>query len=321
MNDMELHIWPSDFGLPSIDSRCLQFMACAKFCAAPISVIPCCSPWKSHNGEYPLFVDHCSLTEKIFDFDKFADMLRKSGQEVVLDSELSMSEKNEFEAYASLMHRNFYPAELQLLWLDPFNYSAITQHWYSKQLPFGYNLYYLEKRRRRAQAYVSACGREKAQIILDAVNTINFLEDRLDNKKYFYGDKPSSIDALIFGYLAPILKLPLPSDRLQQHIMSCPNIVRFIESIISIYLPLSETQIRQQAAVKDKWNNRRRRAQKEAGQMNLRRTTTKEEESSGPVAETIFFAVGALTLSVLFAVHCGLVKFGVVDEEPQFEML
>lgn len=41
----------------------------------------------------------------------------------------------------------------------------------------------------------------------------------------------------------------------------------------------------------------------------------------GPVAETIFFAVGALTLSVLFAVHCGLVTFGVVEEEPQFEML
>lgn len=180
------------------------------------------------------------------------------------------------------------PFQLQFLWLDPYNYSAITQHWYSKQLPFGYNLYYLEKRRRRAQAYVSACGRKETQIIHDAVNTINFLEYRLDNKKYFYGDKyvilkhnpfssasyiynisvlferlcvvniilflpffrPSSIDALIFGYLAPILKLPLPSDRLQQHIMSCPNVVRFIESIISIYLPLNETQIRQQAAVK-----------------------------------------------------------------------
>ncbi|VDO50257.1 unnamed protein product, partial [Onchocerca flexuosa] len=247
---MELYIWPSDFGLPSIDSRCLQFMACAKFCAAPISVIPCCSPWKSQNGEYPMFVDRSNLAEKIFDFDKFADMLRKSGQEVVLDSELRTSEKCEFEAYASLMHRNFYPAELQFLWLDSFNYSAITQHWYSKQLLFGYNLYYLEKRRRRAQAYVSACGRSETQIIHDAVNTINFLEDRLDNKKYFYGDKPSSIDALIFGYLAPFLKLPLPSDRLQQHIMSCPNVVRFIESIISIYLPLSETQMRQQAALK-----------------------------------------------------------------------
>lgn len=81
------------------------------------------------------------------------------------------------------------PFQLQFLWLDPYNYSAITQHWYSKQLPFGYNLYYLEKRRRRAQAYVSACGRKETQIIHDAVNTINFLEYRLDNKKYFYGDK------------------------------------------------------------------------------------------------------------------------------------
>lgn len=63
------------------------------------------------------------------------------------------------------------------------------QHWYSKQLPFGYNLYYLEKRRKRAQAYVSACGRNEKQIIHDAINTVNFLEDRLGNKKYFYGDK------------------------------------------------------------------------------------------------------------------------------------
>ncbi|VIO95466.1 Metaxin 1 homolog, putative [Brugia malayi] len=318
---MELYIWPSDFGLPSVDSRCLQFMACAKFCAAPVSVISACSPWKSHNGEYPMFIDRSNMVEKIYDFDKFADILRRNAQEVVLDSELSTSEKCEFEAYSSLMHRNFYPAELQFLWLDSYNYSAIMQHWYSKQLPFGYNLYYLEKRRKRAQAYVSACGRNEKQIIHDAINTVNFLEDRLGNKKYFYGDKPSSIDALIFGYLAPILKLPLPSDRLQQHIMSCPNVVRFIESIISIYLPLSETQIRQQAALKDKWYSRRRRAQKEAGQMNLRRTTVKEQQTSGPVAETIFFAVGALTISVLFAVHCGLVTFGVVEEEPPFEML
>lgn len=36
--------------------------------------------------------------------------------------------------------------------------------------------------------------------------------------------------------------------------------------------------------------------------------------------ETIFFAAGALTLSLLFAIHCGLISFAVVDDdEPQFE--
>ena len=60
--------------------------------------------------------------------------------------------------------------------------------------------------------------------------------------------RPSSLDALIFGYLAPIMKMPLPSDRLQLHILSFANLVRFVESIISIYLPLTESQLRQQAA-------------------------------------------------------------------------
>uniref|UniRef100_A0A183ENS6 GST_C_6 domain-containing protein n=1 Tax=Gongylonema pulchrum TaxID=637853 RepID=A0A183ENS6_9BILA len=197
-----------------------------------------------------------------------------------LDSELTLAERCEFEAYSSLMLRSFYPAELQFLWLDPYNYSAITHHWYSKQMLFGYNLYYLEKRRRRAQAYIAACGRNETQIMLDAVEAINLLSAKLGDNKYFYGDKPSSIDALVFGYLAPVLKLPLPSDRLQQHIQGCPNLVRFIESIISIYLPLNENQIKQQAASKDKWNARRRRAQKEAERLNLRRATAKEQEAS-----------------------------------------
>ncbi|VDN06492.1 unnamed protein product [Thelazia callipaeda] len=316
---MELYIWPSDFGLPSVDSRCLQFMACAKICAAPISVIPSWSPWNSANGEYPIFIDRNNADEKIFNFDDFAEMLRKSAQEVVLDSELTVAERCEFEAYSSLMLRNFYPAELQFLWLDTYNYAAITQHWYSKQLPFGYNLYYLEKRRRRAEAYVTACGRNEKEIVQDAINAINLLSAKLSDNKYFYGDKPSSIDALIFGYLAPILKLPLPSDRLQQHIMSCPNLIRFVESIISIYLPLSETQIRQQALSKDKWNARRRRAQKKAEQANLRRSTSEEKDSAGIMADSIFFVVSALTLSVIFAVHCGLLTFSVEEEEPQFE--
>ncbi|EJW72994.1 hypothetical protein WUBG_16096, partial [Wuchereria bancrofti] len=54
--------------------------ACAKFCAAPVFVIPACSPWKSHNGEYPMFIDRSNMVEKIYDFDKFADILRRNAQ-------------------------------------------------------------------------------------------------------------------------------------------------------------------------------------------------------------------------------------------------
>uniref|UniRef100_A0A1I7WTY5 Ion_trans domain-containing protein n=1 Tax=Heterorhabditis bacteriophora TaxID=37862 RepID=A0A1I7WTY5_HETBA len=46
---MELHVWPADFGLPSIDVNCLQFLACSKMCASPVTVISSMSPWDSPN--------------------------------------------------------------------------------------------------------------------------------------------------------------------------------------------------------------------------------------------------------------------------------
>ncbi|KHN81466.1 Metaxin-1 -like protein [Toxocara canis] len=313
---MELYIWPSDFGLPSIESKCLQFMACAKFCAAPVTVIPSNSPWKCKKGTYPVFVNRCANgVVETTEFDQFAALLRKSAQDVVLDNELTLAERCELDAFSSLMLHSFYPAQLHLLWLDQWNYTTVTAHWYSSQLLFPYGLYYLERRRRRAQAYVAACARSESQLIRDAIMAINLLSAKLGDSKYFYGDKPSSLDALVFGYLAPMLKLPLPSDRLQQHIMGCPNLVRFIESIISIYLPLTENQIRLQCLSKDKWQMRRARAQKSAERMNMRRDTV-DEEASAPIRDTVIFAVGALTLSILFAVHLGIISVSVEEEAP-----
>lgn len=45
---------------------------------------------------------------------------------------------------------------------------------------------------------------------------------------------------LVVGYLAPLLKLPLPNDRLQLHLKSCINLVQLIDSTLRIYLPLNE---------------------------------------------------------------------------------
>jgi metaxin len=126
-------------------------------------------------------------------------------------------------------------------------------------------MYYIQRRRKSAIAYLHNMhsGKLTSDVEIEfavtrqALFCINMLAVKLGDKKYFFGDKwvsrdflvmwfwfrlfrPSSFDALVFGYLAPLLKLPLPSDRLQQHLKSCPNLVRFVESIISIYLPLTD---------------------------------------------------------------------------------
>lgn len=51
------------------------------------------------------------------------------------------------------------------------------------------------------------------------------LSAKLGDNKYMCGNKPSSLDALVFGFLAPLLRLPFPNDRLQIHLSACPNLV------------------------------------------------------------------------------------------------
>lgn len=49
--------------------------------------------------------------------------------------------------------------------------------------------------------------------------------------------RPSSLDAYVFGHLAPILKCKLPNGKLQQHLRSLENLSSFCSNILQLYFP------------------------------------------------------------------------------------
>lgn len=49
--------------------------------------------------------------------------------------------------------------------------------------------------------------------------------------------RPSSLDAYVFGHLAPILKCKLPNGKLQQHLKSLDNLTNFCTNILLLYFP------------------------------------------------------------------------------------
>lgn len=49
--------------------------------------------------------------------------------------------------------------------------------------------------------------------------------------------RPSSLDAYVFGHLAPILKSKLPNVRLQQHLKSLDNLSDFCTNVLLLYFP------------------------------------------------------------------------------------
>jgi len=58
----------------------------------------------------------------------------------------------------------------------------------------------------------------------NAFECLNVLEKKLGEKNYFFGVHPSTIDAVIYGHLALLMKAPLVSTGLQNHLNSCENL-------------------------------------------------------------------------------------------------
>ncbi|NXQ51689.1 MTX1 protein, partial [Anthoscopus minutus] len=75
------------------------------------------------------------------------------------------------------------------------------------------------------------------QLYREARECLTLLSQRLGSQKFFFGDSPASLDALVFSRLAPLLKAKLPNGKLQQHLKSLQNLCNYCTSILSLYFP------------------------------------------------------------------------------------
>ncbi|PIO63303.1 hypothetical protein TELCIR_15097 [Teladorsagia circumcincta] len=155
-----------------------------------------CGPYVAHivvdisneiPGEYPVLYDKSNQVKMTTDFDKFVDMLRKSGQEVVIDAELTPSERSQIDAFNCFLQEYINPAVMHTFWGDDLNYNTVTHYWFSSRLSFPYNLYYLEKRRKRIQRLLSE--KSVSTIMKDGLQALNLLSSKLGDNKFFCGNK------------------------------------------------------------------------------------------------------------------------------------
>nr|XP_036855871.1 metaxin-3-like [Manis javanica] len=79
----------------------------------------------------------------------------------------------------------------------------------------------------------------EAQIYRDAKECLNLLSNRLGTSQFFFGDTPSTLDAYVFGFLAPLYKVRFPKVQLQEHLKQLSNLCRFCDDILNSYFRLS----------------------------------------------------------------------------------
>uniref|UniRef100_A0A5F4WBG3 Metaxin 3 n=1 Tax=Callithrix jacchus TaxID=9483 RepID=A0A5F4WBG3_CALJA len=177
---------------------------------------------------------------------KILNFLRK--QKYNADYELSAKQGADTLAYIALLEEKLLPAVLHTFWVESDNYFTVTKPWFASQIPFPLSLILPGRMSRgalnrilltRGQPPLYHLREVEAQIYRDAKECLNLLSNRLGTSQFFFGNTPSTLDAYVFGFLAPLYKVRFPKIQLQEHLKQLSNLCRFCDDILSSYFRIS----------------------------------------------------------------------------------
>lgn len=239
----ELMVMPGDWGLPSIDLRCLTVMAYVRFTGAPIQFSNCEGPKSLVENDLPVYV--APGDERVKGSAQCIIQYLRSNH-ITADFDLSPASCADVIAYGHMLERKILPGLLYAFWVDKKNYDSFTRPWYAKSLPFYYRWFVPLRMQSKAQGRIFSLfdldrlSEEELELKVyeNAKDGLTILSNKLGDSEYLLGASPTSLDAIVFGYVATVAKIPFPNATLQQHLVNkCPNLVDYMERIINVYFP------------------------------------------------------------------------------------
>lgn len=261
---MEVRVWSGDWGLASVDPDCLSMLAYLKFCGAPVKVRHTDNPFRSPSGRLPVLSAEESGRRPV-ELDEFwpaVEHLRTSSSSSPswdADACLTAEQRSDAKAFAELVKVRLVPGLLQAFWVDARNQAELTRPWFARKLGFPLCFVYPNRYASEARnlvegraAGLGSCRRAGGQddpdeaavieteVYVRADECMALLNGRLGGSAghpFFFGQEPSSLDALVYGHLAPLLKAPLPNPRLQTSLKRHDHLVAFITRISARYFP------------------------------------------------------------------------------------
>lgn len=303
MDMMEMDCWKGDWGLPSVDRDCLKVMAFAQFAGAPIKIHHNRKLWRNISGHYPIFYHNGTVLRSA---DDIINHLKQ--KQFDPDTELTDQQRADILAYSSLLEERLLPALQYTWWVDAKNYTELSRPWYARAIQFPLNYFIPGQLQRSAESKLEASrggdhlqdGELSRRVVKDAKYCLNLLSERLGEKEFFFGESPTSMDALVFSYLAPLVRVPFPSNTLQAHCKACDNLVMFCSRILQRYFP-ADPQDPQSTSKESE--------------------TSREERFEDPHKRrnqvlSVLFAAAAM---IGYAFFSGMVRFEVMDDNEYDE--
>ena len=123
---------------------------------------------------------------------------------VSLTAQLDVGQKADMRAYMSLVNNVLGNAELYISWVDSVTLEEVTKPRYGSAYPWPLSTILNWQKKNAVLKKLGALGwtGKKVEDVYSEMETCcRALSERLENNPYFFGSRPTELDALVFGHI------------------------------------------------------------------------------------------------------------------------
>ena len=232
---IELYQFPPMWGLPNFSPFCLKLETWLRMANLPYQAPKCGIPLgKAPKHKLPYIVDR---GQSIGDSSLIIDYLKATYGDT-LDNSLSPQQLAVSAAFLRLIEENLYWPVLYSRWLDPRNRQIIARKVFGRLPPLIRNLVpLLVRRKMRRDMLGQGIGRHgEAEMYAIGCRDLDAVALFLDDKPFFWGETPTSIDAVVFGFIANLLWAPIDNP-IKAHAARYPQLDAYCRRMWDRYYP------------------------------------------------------------------------------------
>ncbi|KAJ0397125.1 hypothetical protein ATCC90586_006293 [Pythium insidiosum] len=194
-----------------------------------------------HNSKYPTYEatgELPQLSDGNFLVPKDEIVQHLQTFHVDLDDGLDDVQKSESFAYRAMVREKLERVLMFCCWVDPITYKEVTRPHLKKHIPFPLNHFLPKKMHLATTKTLQECGfYSKEQAYVVARDSYTALNAKLASSSgpYFFGDRVSALDAIVFGHIVDALSDPQLSKTVYQY---APLLVTHAERIRDTYFSM-----------------------------------------------------------------------------------
>ncbi|KAL4098248.1 hypothetical protein QTP88_022891 [Uroleucon formosanum] len=177
-----------------------------------------------HRGKVPFIKAGQFL---VADFEPIVSFAQSKGYS--LSTSLDEAQKWDLRVYMSLVNNVLLNAEIYVTWNHELTYKELTKPRYSSVYPFPLNHWATYNKRCEMLSHLDVLGWKKKsldEVFKEVERICESLSNFLGDKKYFFHEKPTELDALVFGHLFSIITTPLLNNRFAATVRAYDNLVQ-----------------------------------------------------------------------------------------------